>query len=410
MAVELNERRRAKEIDAVASRLVCSEKTGRPYNNEQNLEIIFTEDPLYEQALRLNEFTGDVEWRTPRGLGATDLAPWAPLADHHLTEIRLSIGHAYEFVPSVAKVNELLRYCARLRAHHPVRTWLESLVWDGTKRITGLLPTYVGAENSIINTEIGRRFMISAVARIMKPGCKVDTTLILVGGQGAGKSTFFRVLAGDDFFSDTPIDIGRKDAYIALRGAWLFEMAELAAMRPREAESVKAFLSSPIDRFRPPYMRCTVDQPRQCVFVGTTNEQGFLKDSTGARRFWPVEVGEIDVARVAEDRAQLWAEAVEAYDNGERWWMKAAMEHLLTAAHEEYEAEDPWHEPISEWLSSQIGEVSISDVLSKALEMDTGKQTRTHEIRAGAVLRRLKYTRKRVRRNGARRYIYLKDD
>jgi putative DNA primase/helicase len=250
--------------------------------------------------------------------------------------------------------------------------------------------------------------MISCVARIMQPGAKVDTVLILAGPQGYGKSTFFRALAGAEWFRDSAIDLRNKDAYMALRGAWLYEMAELAAMRPRDAETVKAFLSAQVDHYRPPYGRHQVEQARQCVFVGTTNEPSFLNDPTGARRFWPATVERMPrTAEVERDRVQLWAEAVEAYKANERWWLELNESIDLGDAHEQYQHEDPWQPKIARWLDDPTNSnrgFTVEDVLNHAIKRDDDKQTKGDEMRVGGILTAIGYSRKRAQVNGARAY------
>jgi putative DNA primase/helicase len=393
--IDFNEEKRAREIDGVIEGLACSEKTGKPYNTPLNLEYVLKVDPYFGQHIRRNEFTGESEWKG------------APLTDEGATFIRLAIGRTYRFTPSIAAVMELVRFTAEAQPYHPIRDWLGGLKWDGIERLDTMLETYAGAEGTPLNRELGRRFMISAVARVFQPGCKVDTILILAGPQGVGKSTFFRALAGPQWFSDTPIDLRNKDAYLAIRGVWLYEMAELSSMRPREAETVKAFLSAQIDRFRKPYGHAMTTHRRQCVFVGTTNEHGFLKDPTGARRFWPVaSSGLMDVAGVGANRDQLWAEALQAYRGRERWWLELNSDQELREVHQDFEADDPWTETIRKWIDTWHADITTEAALSLGLDIEAGRQTRTHEMRIGGVLTRLGYRRVRVRRGGARSYIY----
>jgi putative DNA primase/helicase len=241
----------------------------------------------------------------------------------------------------------------------------------------------------------------------------VDTTLILAGPQGYYKSTFFRVLAGDHAFCDTPIDMRNKDAYLALRGAWLYEMAELSSMRPRDAETVKAFLAAQEDHYRPPYGREMVDAPRQVVFVGTTNEVGFLNDPTGARRFWPVAVTRpIRVQDVRAERDQLWAEAVAAFRQGESWWLGEEGDAELREVHQDYESEDPWEVMIREWIEGLAPtiDVTIAGILTVALKIEPGQQNRAHEMRCSGLLTRMGFKRRRIRIEGKRTWIYDRPD
>ena len=236
---------RAAQIDAVRARLAHPPKAREageggaavwvkgPLKIGENVEDVLRLDPWFRSRLRYNEFSGVVEW-------AGDL-----LRDEDVTAIRMAMARTYQLRASMALTHEIVVFTARKLAYHPVRRWLDGI-------------------------RLSRRFMISCVARVMQPGSKVDTVLILAGPQGYGKSTFFRALAGPEYFRDSAIDLRNKDAYMALRGAWIYEMAEMAAMRPRDAETVKAFLSAQVDHYRPPYGRNQVEQPRQCVFVGMT--------------------------------------------------------------------------------------------------------------------------------------------
>jgi predicted P-loop ATPase len=212
---------------------------------------------------------------------------------------------------------EAVQSVAYEQRFHPILRWLEGLQWDGTPRLDKWLSAYLGTPNTPLTRAIGRKFLISAVARVYKPGCKVDHMLIPEGKQGAQKSKALRALVGDDWFTDQLSDLGTKDASQDLRGTWVIELSELAAMQGREIERVKGYVSRQIDRYRPSYGRRAIDVPRQCVFIGTTNDDEYLPDSTGNRRFWPITCTTIDVDAIAHDRAQLWAEAVAAYHAGE---------------------------------------------------------------------------------------------
>jgi predicted P-loop ATPase len=177
------------------------------------------------------------------------------------------------------EIGKALKLLARRKMVHPVREWLSGLKWDGRNRMDVEFPAALGQpEGSFAGVLLGR-WLISAVARPMEPGCKVDTVLVLVGPQGAGKSTFFNALAGDEWFTDSPVNVGDRDGKMLMREKWIVEWAELDAMRrARDKEAIRGFLSQRIDHFREPYGRGMVTAPRGCVIVGTTNNREFLSD------------------------------------------------------------------------------------------------------------------------------------
>ena len=211
--------------------------------------------------------------------------------------------------------------------------------------------TYLGRRDTPLNRAIGSRWMISAVARIMQPGAKVDHMLILEGPQGTKKSSALKMLAGADWFTDELAEIGSKDAAQQMRGIWIIEIAELDAISRAEVSRIKAFLSRTTDRYRPPYERYVVEVPRQCVFAGSVNPDTYLRDETGNRRFWPVRCGNINLDALSRDRDQLWAEAVARYRDGTIWWLNEA-ELIADAKIEQdqrYQA-DAWDARIDRWL------------------------------------------------------------
>jgi hypothetical protein len=212
---------------------------------------------------------------------------------------------------------------ARDRPFHPLRAYLKGLRWDGVKRVDRWLTTYLGAAETEYSRAVGSRWLISAVARIFRPGSKADCCLILEGPQGIRKSTALRTLAGE-YFTDELADLGSKDAAMQTRGAWIIELSELDSLSHSDVARIKAFMSRTTDRFRPPYGMRLVESPRQCVFAGTVNHSTYLRDETGGRRFWPVTCGCIAVETLARDRDQLWAEAKARFEAGSVWWLDTA--------------------------------------------------------------------------------------
>ena len=210
-------------------------------------------------------------------------------------------------------------------SYDPVQNYLRDLKWDGVDRLGcgSLLLRYAGCADTRYHRAVGLMWPISAVARALDPGCKVDTMLILQGGQGENKSQFWSALCPDQrWFTDHISSLSVKDSKQELSGRWIIELAELSALkRTAEVETVKAFIPIRFDKYRPPYGYVVQEFARHCVFGGSTNEDLIFKDTTGNRRFWPVVVGKMDVDALIRDRDQLWAEAVVLYQSGNKWWL-----------------------------------------------------------------------------------------
>lgn len=301
----------------------------------------------------------------------------------HEIRVWLDTGVKWTAKPTRNHVFDAVDVVARRAAYHPVRDYLSQLQWDGVERLPYWLEDVCGVARTPYTMAVAAKMLIGAVARVMEPGCKLDTMAVFVGPQGAMKSTMIRELFG--WHVDTPIVLGSKDAYQTLRGAWGYEFAELASFHGREVERLKAFFSSSFDTYRPSYGRMTVSVPRQCIFVATTNDYHIFHDTTGARRFWPVEVSEVDVGALREVRDQLWAEAVQAYHQGEVWHMEGEAAELAMAAAEEHRAIDPWEETIAKFVFGR-DKVSTAQVLEH-LGIDVGKRSKSDSMRIGRVLR-----------------------
>jgi len=303
-------------------------------------------------------------------------------------------------------VYEALTICAHAQSSHPVRNYLEGLKWDGRERLSGLLPDYFGAERGAYSSAIGRMFLILMVARIFKPGCKADHMLVLEGAQGILKSTACRALSCG-WFSDNLPDVAHgKECSQHLRGKWLIEVSEMHAMNRAESSLLKSFLSRQDERYRPPFGRLEVTEPRQCIFIGTTNKSTYLRDETGGRRFWPVKVGDIIIDAITEERDQLFAEAVVAFRNGEAWWPDKDFErtHIMPQQQARYEV-DAWEENISKWLDqNEPDEITITQVAMGALGLSTERTGRAEQNRIMASLETLGWRRAK-RREGVRPWV-----
>jgi predicted P-loop ATPase len=354
----------------------------------------------------------------PDGVGL--VVPAGAFADHHEVYVQAWLQRATGLDFSKV-IGAAVRAAARERNFNPVVDYLESLGWDGVERLSGWLTTYLGAPASAINKAIGRWWLISAVARAYRPGCRVDHMIVLEGPQGKKKSTALQILAGR-WYSAGPEKIGDKDGMQSLRGKWIVEMAELDAIRGRELSTIKKFITDPSDMYRPSYGRRNITAARRCVFAGTTNEETYLHDVTGGRRFWPVRTGVIDDKALARDRDQLLAEAVVAFEAGESWWPLETdqISQLNEIQDERYEL-DAWADAISNFLDGNIGsaldkrmgpsvarreQVTVDDLLTMALSIERGRYSRADQMRVVSVLRKLRWKRVRIVVNGQRVWIY----
>jgi predicted P-loop ATPase len=241
---------------------------------------------------------------------------------------------------------------ARNRSFHPIKQYLELQKWDGKRRLNTWLARVLGVPQNRYHAMVGRKFLLSMVARVYRPGCKVDYTMVAVGKQGKLKSTVASILAGKWFSDNLPSLRNEKDAALHLNGKWLVEISELAAIRKQDDEHVKAFLVRQVDKYRPPYGENEVEEPRQCVFFGTTNRDDFLHDETGARRYWPVTVIKIDLEWLRKHRDQLFAEARVCFNKGENWWPTDEWEEAFAKPEQDkyQESDEVWEEAIKRYV------------------------------------------------------------
>jgi predicted P-loop ATPase len=281
-------------------------------------------------------------------------------------------------------------------AFHPVRDYLNALLWDHQPRLADWLVTYIGAEPSDYHSSIGSMFLVAMVARIFEPGCKSDYMIVFEGPQGSLKSSACRILGGN-WFSDSLPDIrtSGKDVAQHLNGKWLIEVAEMSALDRAEASALKAFITRDTERYRPSYGRKDVIEPRQCLFIGTTNKTAYLRDETGGRRFWPVRVGKINIDRLEADRDQLFAEAVCRYLQGEQWWPDHDFERHYIAPEQaaRYEV-DAWEDVIANFLATRE-KTTVLEVARDALSITTDRLGTADQRRIVAALRRLEWHDKR---------------
>jgi putative DNA primase/helicase len=329
-----------------------------------NLLTIFREDPAWKGIIGFNELESSVSVTRrpptrPRDLQSVSKDFVGAWKEEFTTATIAWLEATYSIHASFEAIGLAIQTVAQDNRIHPVRDYLRSLVWDGVPRLARFAADYLNVgendgEPPTYSAEVGKILLLSAVARAMEPGCKVDTIVVLEGSQGRGKSTALRVLAGDAYFTDSEIDFGNKDAYQSIAGKWIVELAEVDKHRGRDASQVKAFISSQSDRYRPSYGRVASDHKRGCVLVGTTNADDYLTDATGNRRWLPLRVGVVHLERLRRDRDQLWAEAVAAYDGKEPWWPTGDLVKLASDAVERRHEGDPWDQPIAAYLAAPL--------------------------------------------------------
>jgi predicted P-loop ATPase len=343
--------------------------------------------------------------------------PWgdepidAPWVDQHESLTRVWFQRE-DVTANQGDVGRAVQVAARFNSFHPVRDeYLDTLKWDGTPRLDTWLVTYFHVDDTAYARAVGPRFLISAVARIYRPGEKVDHTLTLEGLQGKLKSEALRTLAVKDaWFTDRLSHVSNKDAAIETAGVWFIEIAEMDALTRASSSATKGFLTRRFDRFRPPYGKHLISLPRQCIFAGTINPPagGYLKDPTGSRRIWPILChGMIDREGIERDRDQLWAEAVTRFKAGAPWWLETPELEALASAEQKARFKfDTWREPIEEWLGKRT-DVSVAEVLKGALGIPPKKQKHSEEIRVARILTEpvvgLGFTRYRPRHGGRKR-------
>ena len=315
------------------------------------------------------------------------------LTDHAAAHLRHVILGTYGFDPGRDHVRDALHALCLENQFHPVLTYLGHLTWDGVERLPGFFADYCGADDTPLNRAMSQIIFVAAVKRIRRPGTKFDTIAVLEGRQGTGKSTLLEILAGAANFSDQNIlALDSKAQMEALEGVWIFELSELEGMTKADTAKMKAFASRNEDRNRPAYARFREIHPRETIFIGTTNDDQYLTDQTGNRRFWPIRTGQIDLDAVRRDRDQLWAEAAAKEARGasillpKDFWMAAAHEQDLRMV------DDGWLDLLSTVKGEKHGNVfrvSSAYLLTDVLRISRDKITAAMGKRVIGLMRRL---------------------
>lgn len=396
----------------------------KPSNNRiedcrENVYTILVNAPQLQGLVALDEFAMmQVKRRAP---------PWRHEPGEWTEEDDFGLGMvlAQRFglvIKANGAIETAVAQAARSNKFNPVTDYLDSVQWDGVERLPTWLSTVAGVVQSPYYALIGRLILLSMVARAYRPGCQMDYAPVFEGGQGAGKSSLLRVLGGK-WYKETPFKVGDKDGYLAIQGAWLYEIAELDSFNKGEVTTIKAFITNTIDDFRMPYGRRNAKYPRRTCFAATTNQDEYLKDTTGARRFWPIRCGVIDLELLAAIRDQLFAEAVTLFSEGARWHPTRDEERdLIQPEQEEREVDDVWYPRIYRFCEGiseseertpipRLLEVTTEILLTQALRIEIGKLSaaKTESTRVGNCMKRMGWTRKR-RGGGAREWYYVRPE
>lgn len=367
-----------------------------------NVYQILSHRPEWNGVIAFDEFALRVVKRKEPIYPGGALGDWTDVDD---SRTAMWLSREYGFTPSSALVSEAVRTLAMAHAFHPVRDYLTALKWDGIERLNHWLVDFLGAKDREYVRLASRWWLMGAVKRVLKPGCKFDYCLVLEGAQGKRKSAAFSVIGGE-WFGDTDLDFANKDSMIALAGKWFYELAELGALARSDERRQKSFLSRTSDEFRPPYGRTNIKAPRQLVFGGSTNEWEWNKDPTGGRRFWPIECGEIDTEALAAARDQLFAEAYHLVMQGERYWpTPEEQKRLFDPEQLRVEQPDGYIDVLHDWVYEQVMEFSLAKAIINGLNLDASKMTRDLQTRVGIALRKLGCERVE-RRNGMVRFLY----
>jgi putative DNA primase/helicase len=389
----------------------------KPIGCLENVVTILANEAGWKGVLAYNEFTYALQKQTAPPFDGGLSGDWTDADD---IELRLWLSQKFDLRATERDVAAAVCAMGNRAKYHPVQEYLEGLQWDGISRLPVWLVQYMGANVPTDDTDLrsstyyelaGTWWLISAVARIYQPGCKADHVLLFEGSQGAGKSTTLSMLFGD-WFSDTPIRIGDKDSYGALRGVWGYELAELDAFNRAESSASKAFFSAVQDKYRPPYGHRDILAKRQNVFAGTTNHDQYLRDSTGNRRYWPVRCGEIRLrgpTSIESDVHQLWAEAFTLYNEGHVWYpTDPAHVKIFGEQQAERELGDVYEDIIHRGTLTR-DEISMAEIFADILKIEPAKMTRAEQIRVGECMKRLKWQKKRMGRADNRSYVYERE-
>lgn len=361
--------------------------SGMPIANLSNVVKVLTHHEDYKDFVWYDEFYQKIftSWHTKKP------REWSDADDLALTEIfQRDFGLSRIAVDTVSQGIRLVS--AKNTCNEP-RDWMETLQWDQTDRAEHFFHECFGAEDSEYTRQVSRNFWVSIAARTYNPGCKMDNMVVLEGAQGIGKSNALRSI-GEQWYTEANESVTTKDFFMTLTGKMIVEIAELDSFNRAEVTRIKQVISCSSDRYRAPYGRSAQDHPRMSVFVGSTNEDEYLRDGTGARRFWPIPCGTIRRDLIESNRSQLFAEAVHLFKSGATWW--EIKESAANSIQESRRATDPWEEILQEYLTGRA-DLSYTIIAKDALGLNPEKQNTATQKRIGKALRKLGWEKGRKR-------------
>ncbi|KVG22980.1 VapE domain-containing protein [Burkholderia ubonensis] len=371
-----------------------------------NVHLILSNHKAWQGIIAQDDFAGRVVKRKAPPFPQGAAGEWTDMDDYRCT-LWLSQKYGISVRPDIVMSAVLL--VADATHFHDVREYLNGLEWDGVERVRAMPSKYLHVADSEYVQLAFMKWMIAAVARVVEPGCKVDNVLILEGRQGWRKSTALKVLAGKQWFTDTPIQIGNKDTYAVMAGKWIIELAELDSLNKTDSSAAKSFFATETDRFRNFYGKRATDVHRQCVFAGSVNFDAYLKDESGNRRYWPLRCGGlVDIDGIARVRDQLWAEAVHLYREGVVWHVTEAERPLFEAEQAERYEGDVYEDVIGKQLE-YAARTTMEEILRDILKLDSSKWTLPEQRRIGKALKSLGWVRKRES-TGSRGWFYVRDE
>ena len=357
-------------------------------NRIYNADLILTSDPKYQGLFYWDDFAQKIAIRNKKTNEVLDFD------ETFEAMLQVKLGREYgDF--RMESIKSVVLTIAKQNHFHPLQEKIKSIEWDGRARMETWLSRYCGADDSEYLRAVSRKWMISAIARLFRPGCKVDNVLVIEGEQGTKKSSLLRMLCYDNFL-DGGMDIRSKDGKMALFGKWIVEFSELEGLNGRSADEIKAFLTKQDDKLRIPYARGEEYFKRTCIFVGTTNKDQYLEDPTGNRRFWPVKIKKANLVDIENDRDQLWAEAYQAFRNGEKWWIDEESDEAKVFKGEQGERviHSDLEDKIQEWLVNLVHDdgrvlVKLHDVWTDCIGGKLSQIDRRKEHEIAECLRRI---------------------